>query len=55
MEELQEEVPNYDETESIWKIDGPIGRMSYFWITLGVLLILVAPALLIRLLMPQLH
>lgn len=52
MEELQEEVPNYDETESIWKIDGPIGRMSYFWITLGVLLILVAPALLIRLLMP---
>ena len=33
MEELQEEVPNYDETESIWKIDGPIGRMSYFWIT----------------------
>ena len=52
MEELQEEVPNYDETESIWKIDGPIGRMSYFWITLGILLILVAPALLIRLLMP---
>lgn len=31
----------YDETESVWKIDGPIGRLDYFWVFLGTTILLL--------------
>ena len=36
-----EDFERYDETESVWKIDGPIGRLDFFWVFLGVTVILL--------------
>ncbi|MBR1424691.1 hypothetical protein IJ579_03920 [bacterium] len=32
---------DFDESESMWKIDGPIGRLSYFWVCITIMLFLV--------------
>lgn len=36
----------YDETESVWEIDGPIGRLDYFWVFLGTTVLLLFVTLL---------
>lgn len=30
---------DWDEGKNIFKIDGPIGRLDFFWITLGILIV----------------
>ncbi len=37
---------DFDESESIWKFDGPIGRKDYFWLQLGILFVAVFVGLL---------
>jgi len=32
---------DYDVSESVWKIDGPIGRKSYLWVNIGLILLLI--------------
>ena len=40
---------DYDKSESIWKIDGPIGRMDFVWAQLAVLFFVI-PVILLKML-----
>lgn len=42
-------IPDFDESESIWKIDGPMRRKNFIWNTIGIFLLLWLPAFLLYL------
>ena len=41
---MEKDFNNFDESESIWKIDGPIGRKDYFWVLLLALFLFIPVA-----------
>ena len=40
-------MPDFDESESVWKIDGPMRRKNFIWNIFGITLLLGVPALLL--------
>ena len=40
-------MPDFDESESVWKIDGPMRRKNFIWNMIGIFLLLGLPALLL--------
>ena len=41
-------MPDFDESESVWEIDGPMRRKNFIWNMIGIFLLLGLPALLLN-------